>query len=119
MVRTRPISTPPANPTEIDILARVRPDPNRPGPDRWRLVGCERPIWAIIMHMMAFLGVDDPTRASNDQIAQTADAYCISDKAVRAAIAYYAANRRAIDTIIATNSYLDLGACQVPARAGQ
>jgi hypothetical protein len=84
--------------------AMVLPDPRRPRPDRWRLVGFEHLIRAIIIHRMAFLEVDDPMRASDAQIAQTADAYHISDQAVRATIAYYAADRWAINSIIATNS---------------
>ncbi len=89
-------------------LARTKPDPHRPGPDRWRLVPSERPIWAIIMHIYTIDDIDDAFHVSDETIAETAAAYDISDEEVRAALAYYAANPGAIDTILAANTDLDL-----------
>jgi hypothetical protein len=80
-----------------DFAHLIKADPHRPGPARARLVGFERPIWGIIQEMIMFGDVDDPTEASEELIAQTADDFRISVEAVRAALAYYALNRGAID----------------------
>jgi hypothetical protein len=53
----------------------IKADPHRRGPARARLVGFERPIWAIIQSMIMFGDVDDPLDASDDLIAQIADDY--------------------------------------------
>jgi hypothetical protein len=95
-------------PTVADLLQRVRPDPNRPGPDRWRVLDGDIAVWALIQHLIAIAGLDDPLQASDAVIAQTADDYRIPELGVRAALAYYAANPAAIDTILATNTDLDL-----------
>jgi hypothetical protein len=47
--------------------------------------------------MTTFGGVKDVTKATEAEIADAADAYRISDREVRAAIAYYLANRAPID----------------------
>ena len=78
-------------PVEYEYL--IKADPHRRGPARARLVGFERPIWAIIQSMIMFGDVDDPLQASDDLIAQTAEDSQISVEAVRAALAYYALNR--------------------------
>lgn len=48
------ITTPPAplgKITDDDLLARVTPDPIRPGPDRWRVVAGNLPAWALIQYL--------------------------------------------------------------------
>jgi hypothetical protein len=87
----------------------IKADPHRPGPARARLVGFERPIWAIIQSMIMFGDIDDPLDASDELIAQTANDYDISVEAVRAALAYYELNRGAIDTKIAANAAPGVG----------
>ena len=47
--------------------------------------------------MTTFGGVTDVTKATEAEIANAADAYRISDREVRAVIAYYTANRAPID----------------------
>lgn len=96
-------------PTTSDLprlARRVKPDPHRPGPDRWHLIPSNRPIWAIIMHIFTIADIDERYPVSEHTIAQTAADYDVSLEEVRAAIAYYAANRAAIDTILATNTDL-------------
>ena len=88
----------------VDIEAMVVPDPNRPGPDRWRIVNTGPSVWAIVQHMIAKGNIDDPTLASDGLIAQTAADYEITEVAVRAALAYYEKNRAAIDTRLAINA---------------
>jgi hypothetical protein len=87
----QPIETP------DDLLALVKRDPRRPGAAFARLAESETPVWAVILHMTTFGGVADVTKATGADIADAADAYRISDREVRAAIAYYAANRAPID----------------------
>lgn len=107
-------STPtPYSPTDhhSDLLARVKPDPHRPSPDRWRLIPSDRPIWAIIMDIYTIDEIDeidDAFQTTAETIKATATDYDISEDEVRAALAYYAANPEAIDTILATNTDLDL-----------
>ena len=93
-----------AQATSVHLKAMVKPDPYRPGPDRWRLVEYERPVWAIIQHMIAEGDIDDPTEASDELVALTAADYEIPEIAVRAALAYYEENRAAIDTRLAINA---------------
>jgi len=90
--------------TPVDLKAMVKPDPNRPGPDRWRLVDAGPAIWAVVQHMIAEGNIDDATQASDALVARTAADYDITEIEVRAALAYYAANRTAIDTRIAINA---------------
>ncbi len=100
MATTRPTATT----VPDDLLARVKPDPNRPGPDRWRIVDGDIAVWAIIQHLVAIGNLDDPTAASADVIAETAADYHIPEIGVHAALAYYRANRHAIDTRLAINA---------------
>ena len=103
---TRPIPASMSDAAEADLLSRVRPDPRRPGPDRWRVVDGDLPVWALIQHIMAEGNTADPTQATEGVIAQTAVDYRIPKIGVRAAIAYYAANRCAIETRLAINDAL-------------
>ncbi len=89
--------------TDQDLRALVKPDPHKSGRAFWRLIPSERPIWAIIMHLLTFVGCDDPTEATDDQIRQTADDYAISEAEVRTAIAYYAKNKKYIDAWLTIN----------------
>jgi hypothetical protein len=102
----RPIPAAPSDPADADLLKRVRPDPRRPGPDRWRVVDGDLPVWALIQHIMAEGNTADPTQATEEVIVQTAADYRIPEIGVRAAIAYYAANRCAIETRLANNDDL-------------
>lgn len=98
------IATTPVGPvTEQDLHALVKPDRVKRGRAFWRLVPSERPIWAIIMHLLTFVGVSDPAEATDDQIRQTADDYEISEVEVRAALAYYERNRKYIDAWLLIN----------------
>jgi len=83
--------------TVDDLLAMVKPDQTRSGRAFVRLVDFETPIWAIILHMTTFGGVADAANPTAAEIADAADAYRISERAARAAVAYYAANRAPID----------------------
>jgi len=96
----------PTAPTHDDLalLDRVVPDPVRPGPDRWRVVDGDLPVWAIIQHLIAEGDLADAAEADDALIARTADDYRIPEAGVRAAIAYYRANRGAIDSLIATHA---------------
>jgi hypothetical protein len=89
--------------TDQDLRALVKPDPYKPGRAFWRLLPSERPIWAIIMHLLTFVEGDDPTEATDDQIRQTADDYAISEIEVRAALAYYERNKKYIDAWLTIN----------------
>lgn len=102
MATTRPVSPTSCSPT--DLATMVRPDPNRPGPDRWRLDEHDIAVWAIIQHLIAIGNLEDPLTAPNAVIEETARDYVVTPNAVRAALAYYAANRSAIDTRIAINA---------------
>jgi len=86
-----------------DLEAMVKPDSHKRGRAFWRLVPSERPIWAIIMHIIAEGDIDDPTTATDGLIQQVADDYEISNAEVRAAIAYYAKNRKYIDAWLTIN----------------
>jgi len=90
--------------TRVDLDGMVQPDPHRPGPDRWRLVDQGPAVWAVVQHMIAEGDNDDATQASDALIMQTASDYDITETEVRAALAYYAANRAAIDTRIGINA---------------
>ena len=103
MTVTRLTPDSPPDSAEGDLLSRVRPDPRRPGPDRWRIVDGDLPVWALIQHIMAEGNTEDPTQATAEVIAQTAADYRIPELGVRAAIAYYQANRCAIETRLAIN----------------
>jgi hypothetical protein len=72
---------------------RIGLDPNRPGPDRVRLLDYSIPIWAVIGHLQAVEG----------DIAQAAAGYAIPVEAVLAAKAYYEAYPHHIDTRLAIN----------------
>ena len=100
-------TNPPQNTTTTDpakLLDRVKPDPNRPGPDRWRVTDGDIAVWAIVQHLIAIGNLDDPTAASDDIVAETSNDYRIPKIGVRAAIAYHRANQAAIDTRLATNA---------------
>jgi hypothetical protein len=89
--------------TDQDLRALVKPDRVKTGRAFGRLVPSERPIWAIIMHLLTLVEDDDPTEATDDQIRQTADDYAISEIEVRAAIAYYERNKKYIDAWLTIN----------------
>jgi uncharacterized protein (DUF433 family) len=96
-----------ASPSRIvpaDLATMVRPDPNRPGPDRWRLAEHDIAVWAIIQHIIAIGDLDDPLEASNAVIEEAARDYMIPATGIRAALAYYAGHRGAIDTRLAINA---------------
>src|SRR3712207_4215163 len=88
----------------IDWRTKIGPDPNRPGPDRWRLIEEGRPVWAIIGNLRN-LGAfrEDGTPPTAAAIAETAADYNISEEAVRASIAHYLDHKCAIDTLLAIN----------------
>jgi len=90
--------------TVDELLAMVKRDPHRPGPAFARLVELERPVWAIIMHLQSFRGLEDAARASEADIADAANAYVVPRQAVRAAIAYYVKHRRSVDAFLLLNS---------------
>jgi hypothetical protein len=77
----------------------VVPDPNRPGPDRWRVMPNSIAVWAIVGHLQA---LGDEFTANT--IAQTADDFRVPISAVTTALAYYEENREAIDTLLAINA---------------
>jgi hypothetical protein len=83
--------------TQEDLLTLVKHDPYRPGAAFARLAESETPVWAVILHMTTLGDVTDVTQATDAEIADAADAYRIPDREVRAAIAYYSANRAPID----------------------
>ncbi len=60
------------------------------------------------MHIYTVDDIDDAFQTSETAITVTAADYDISEEEVRAALAYYAAEPGAIDTILATNTDLDL-----------
>lgn len=94
-------------PTQIepaDLTPQVRPDPKRPGPDRWRLAEHDIAVWAIIQHIIAIGNLDDPLQAPDAVVEEAARDYAIPTTGIRAALAYYAANRAAIDTRLAINA---------------
>jgi hypothetical protein len=72
---------------------RIGLDPNRPGPDRVRLLDYDIPLWAIIGHLEAVEG----------DVAQAAADYAIPVDAIFAAKAYYEAHPHHIDTRLAIN----------------
>jgi len=90
--------------TVDDLLTMVKCDPHRPGPSRGRLVDFEVPVWAIILHLQSQSALEDAATASEADIADAAAAYRVSEQAVRAAIAYYVANRRSIDALLLINA---------------
>jgi hypothetical protein len=77
----------------------IVPDPQRPGPDRWRVMPGSIAVWAIIGHLQA-LG-DEFTA---EIITQAAEDFRLPNSAVMAALAYYEENRAAIDTRLAINA---------------
>lgn len=87
-----------------DLSTLVKPDSVKTGRAFWRLVPSERPVWAIIMHLLTLIEGDDPTMATDDQIRQTAADYAISEIEVRAALAYYERNQKHIDAWLTINS---------------
>lgn len=90
--------------TEEELLSLVKQDPHRPGRARGRLIDHERPVWALILHLMSEHSLDDPFDATDEQIRDTADAYDIPEIAVRAALAYYKRNRRYVDALLTLNA---------------
>jgi uncharacterized protein (DUF433 family) len=76
------------------VRTLVGPDPNRPGPDRARLVDYGVPVWALIAHLQGLDG----------DISLVARDYMIPEEAVVAALAYYVEHQEAIDARIAINS---------------
>jgi uncharacterized protein (DUF433 family) len=87
-----------------DLRRMVGPDPHRPGPDRARLIEEGVPVWAIIGHLLALGGGEDPLDSSPQTVDQVADDYRISHTAIAAALLYYAEHRAAIDTRLAINA---------------
>jgi uncharacterized protein (DUF433 family) len=90
--------------SDTELRARIRLDPHRRGQARARLANYDVPVWAIIQHMIAENNLADIADASPEAIADAAHAYRIPEQAVRAAIAYYGANRVPIDALIAINA---------------
>lgn len=104
MATTKPTAILSPDTASPDLRSMVKPDRHKPGRAFWRLVDSERPIWAIIMHMIAISESDDPTEASDALVAQTAADYAISATEVRAALAYYAEHKRFIDAWLLLNA---------------
>ena len=77
----------------------VGPDPNRPGPDRARLLEHGIAVWAIIGYLQA---IGD--EITSETIAKTAEDYLVPVTAVTVALAYYDEHRAAIDTRLAINA---------------
>ena len=77
----------------------VGPDPNRPGPDRARLMEHGIAVWAIIGYLQA---IGD--EITHETIAKTAEDYLVPVTAVTVALAYYDEHRAAIDTRLAINA---------------
>ncbi len=77
----------------------VGPDPNRPGPDRARLLEYGISVWAIIGYLQAIGDEITP-----EAIAKTAEDYLVPVTAVTVALAYYDEHRAAIDTRLAINA---------------
>ena len=90
--------------SDDELLSMVKPDPHRPGKARSRLVDHEVPVWGLILFLMSEHSLDDPLRATEEQILDTADAYDLPVVAVRAALAYYKHNRRYVDALITLNA---------------
>jgi len=93
-----------------ELAGHVKPEPRHRGPDRWRLVPSDRPIWALIMRIYTIDDIDEHFRVSEQTIAQAAADYDTTPEEVRAALAYYPANTGAVDTILAANTDLNLPA---------
>lgn len=104
MATTKPIPLPTTDTASPDLKAMVKPDPHKRGRAFWRLVDSERPIWAIIMHMIAIGDSDDPTEAADTLVTQTAEDFAISPLEVRAALAYYVENKEYVDAWLTINS---------------
>jgi hypothetical protein len=77
----------------------VGPDPNRPGPDRARLLEHGIAVWAIVGYLQA---IGDEVTA--ETIAKTAEDYMVPVTAVTVALAYYDEHRAAIDTRLEINA---------------
>ena len=90
--------------SDDELHSMIKQDPNRPGKARGRLDDHEIPVWGLILYLMSAHALDDPLEASDDQIADTANAYDIPDVAVRAALVYYRHHRRQIDALITLNA---------------
>ena len=91
-----------ANAEELEAM--VGTDPHRPGPDRWRLIAEQIPIWAIIGHLGAIAGTTELAAITRQHIAQVALEYDVSEKAVLAALHYYRRRGCAIDTLLEANA---------------
>ena len=94
---------------EAALRAMVGPDRNRPGPDRWRLVQENLPIWPLVGQAKAISGVDDlfdPATSDTvyDAIVQVANDYEITLVAALAAMRYYRERTCAIDTLLEANA---------------
>jgi len=87
-----------------ELEAMVGPDRNRPGPDRWRLIAEQIPIWPLIGLAGALAGTTDPAELRREHVAQIADEYDVSEKAILAALHYYRRRRGAIDTLLEANA---------------
>lgn len=109
MATTNLLPAPPTDPSDSDLLARVHPDPQRPGPDRWRVLDGDLAVWALIQHLAAIGDLADPLLATEELIARTAADHRIPEVGVRAALAYYRAHRCPIDTRLAINAAVASG----------
>lgn len=89
---------------EVDLLAMVKQDPLRSGRMYGRLRDYQIPVWGIIQHVIAEYDLPDPLHATDEIIARTASDYEIPPVAVRAALAYYRANRTFVDAKIESNA---------------
>lgn len=94
---------------EAILRAMVGPDQNRPGPDRWRLVQDNLPIWPLVGQAKAIAGVADlfdPATSDTvfDAIHQVAHDYETTLLAALAAMRYYRERTCAIDTLLEANA---------------
>jgi uncharacterized protein (DUF433 family) len=82
----------------------VGPDKHRPGRACGRLIAEQIPVWAIIGYIGALAGTTNPTAITDDVVAQVAEDYDISAKAVKAALLYYLEHRCVIDNLLEVNA---------------
>jgi uncharacterized protein (DUF433 family) len=81
----------------------VGPDRNRTGSVYARLRAENIPVRAVIGQLMAVAGTWDLSTVPDDVIAEVADDYNISRKAVLAALLYYREHACAIDALLEAN----------------
>ena len=89
---------------EDELRRMVGPDPVRYGAERGRLLTESIPVWAIIGYIAAISGATEPSQITDSVIAQVAADYDISERAVLAALLYYAEHRGAIDSFLEANA---------------